>query len=113
MTKKESISEAAASYDTADRARETSKTQPSAGLYPPVPDSVVQAIRLPEKRLQSDLLLELAVALYAQDVLPFGKARELARITAREFAQALGRRGVTRHYGPEEVQDDLAYARRK
>ncbi len=113
MTKQKSISEATASYDTADRAQKTSKAQPSAGLYLPVPDSVVQAIRLPEKRLQSDLLLELAVALYAQDVLPFGKARELAGITVREFAQALGRRGVTRHYGPEELQDDLAYARRK
>ena len=81
------------------------------GLYLSVPDSVVQAIRLPEKRIPADLLLELAVALYAQDVLPFGKARELAGITSREFARALGQRGVARHYGPEELADDLIYAR--
>ncbi len=80
------------------------------GLCLPVPDSVVQAIRLPEKRMQADLLLELAVALYAQDVLPFGKARELAGATAREFARALGQRGIARHYGQEELQDDLTYA---
>jgi hypothetical protein len=30
-----------------------------------IPDSVVQAIRLPEKRLREEMLLELAVAFYA------------------------------------------------
>ena len=55
-------------------------------LYLQVPDSVTQAIRLPEKRMREDLLLELAVALYAREVLPFGKARELAGATRREFA---------------------------
>ena len=40
--------------------------------------------------MQEGLLLELAVALYAQEVLPFGKARELARTTRREFAHILG-----------------------
>ena len=81
------------------------------GLHLQVPDSVVQAIRLPEKRMQQDLLLELAVALYAQDVLPFGKASELAGMTRREFAHWLGRRGIARHYGREELEDDLTYAR--
>ena len=78
-----------------------------------IPDSVAQALRFPEKRIQEELLLELAVALYAQDVLPFGKARELAGPTRREFARSLGQRGVARHYGPEELQDDLIYARGK
>ena len=61
--------------------------------------------------MQEGLLLELAVALYAQEVLPFGKARELAGSTRREFARALGQRGVARHYGKEELDDDLTYAR--
>jgi predicted HTH domain antitoxin len=81
------------------------------GLYLQVPDSVAQAIRLPEKRMQEGLLLELAVALYAQEVLPFGKARELAGATRREFAHTLGQRGVVRHYGTDELADDLSYAR--
>lgn len=81
------------------------------GLYLQVPDSVTQAIRLPEKRMQEGLLLELAVALYAQEVLPFGKARELAGATRREFAHILGQRGVARHYGKDELEDDLSYAR--
>jgi hypothetical protein len=36
------------------------------GLQLVIPDSVVQAMRLPEKRLTQELLAELAAALYAQ-----------------------------------------------
>lgn len=36
-----------------------------------IPDSIVQAIRLPEDRIPQELLKELAVALYAQGVLSF------------------------------------------
>lgn len=75
-----------------------------------VPDSVVQAIRLPDKGLQDGLLRELAVALYAQAALPFGKARELAGVTRREFARILAQRGVARHDGRDELADDLGYA---
>lgn len=76
-----------------------------------IPDSVVQAIRLPEERLSEELLEELAVALYTQGLLPFGKARELASMGNYEFGRLLGQRGVSRHYGHEELEDDLTYAR--
>jgi predicted HTH domain antitoxin len=78
-----------------------------------IPDSVARAIRLPEGRLSQELLLELSVALYAQGVLPFGKARELAGLGKYEFGQLLGKREIPRHYGREELEDDLAYARRQ
>ena len=54
---------------------------------------------------------ELAIALYSQDLLSFGKARELAVMDKYEFGQLLGERGVLRHYTPEELDDDLTYAR--
>ena len=76
-----------------------------------IPDSVTQAIRLPERRMKEDLLVELAVALYAQEVLSFGKARELAGVSKYEFGQLLGKRGIARHYGWEEFEDDVTYAR--
>lgn len=78
-----------------------------------IPDSVVQAIRLPEKRIVQELLVELAIALYAQGFLSFGKARELAGLGKYEFGQLLGRRGIPRHYGQEELEDDLRYAHRQ
>ncbi|MCB0052767.1 MAG: UPF0175 family protein [Caldilineaceae bacterium] len=81
------------------------------GIVLEVPDSVAQAIRLPEKRMQAGLLLELAVALYAQELLSFGKACELAGVSRRDFATTLSMRDVPRHYGAEELEDDLGYAR--
>ena len=78
-----------------------------------IPDAVAQAIRLPEERLGQELLVELAVALYAQRLLPLGKARELACMGRTEFGRLLGQRGVLRHYGREELEDDLTYAGRE
>ncbi len=78
-----------------------------------IPDTILQAIRLPEQRIEQELLHELAIALYAQDLLSFGKARELAQMDKDEFGQLLARRGILRHYGTEELADDLAYARRQ
>jgi len=76
-----------------------------------IPDSVARAIRMPEEQLPHGLLRELAVALYAQGFLSLGKARELAGMGKYEFGRLLGERGVPRHYGREELDDDLKYAR--
>lgn len=78
-----------------------------------IPDTVVQAIRLPETDLSQGVLLELSVALYARGLLSFGKARELAGLSKYQFGQLLGERGILRHYTAEEWQDDLTYAHRK
>ncbi|MCD6290837.1 MAG: UPF0175 family protein [Anaerolineae bacterium] len=75
-----------------------------------IPDTVVQAIRLPEERIAQTLLVELAITLYAQGLLSFGKARELAGMGKYEFSRLLGERGIVRHYSREELEDDLAYA---
>ncbi len=76
-----------------------------------IPDSVLQAIRLPEKRIEQELLHELAIALYTQELLSYGKARELAQMGKYELGQLLAQRGIQRHYGAEELEDDLNYAR--
>lgn len=78
-----------------------------------IPDSIARAMNLPEERIPRELLVELAVALYAQNILSFGKARELARIGKYEFGKLLGERQISRHYGREELEDDVNYARRK
>jgi predicted HTH domain antitoxin len=81
------------------------------GLQISISDSIVQALRLPEQRIEQELRRELAVALYTQDILAFGKARELAEMDKYEFGLLLAQRGVGRHYGFTELDDDLAYAR--
>lgn len=81
------------------------------GLQILIPDPVVQAFRLPEQRIEQELLRELAIALYTQDILSFGKARELAEMDKYEFGQLLSRRSVLRHHSFAELNDDLSYAR--
>ncbi|MBA3920298.1 MAG: UPF0175 family protein [Nostocaceae cyanobacterium] len=76
-----------------------------------IPDSVLEAICLPEEQVEQELLAQLAIALYSQELLSFGKARELARMGKYEFAKLLGLRGINRHYGAAELEDDLNYAR--
>jgi len=76
-----------------------------------IPDSILQAIRLPEKRIEKELLIELAISLYEQGILSFGKARELAQLSKYEFGKLLGERKIIRHYDREELEEDLKYAR--
>jgi len=75
----------------------------------PIPESIVQSIRLPENRLESKLLKQLAVALHGQDLLSFGKVRELANLDHRQFSQLLGDRGLPRHCTETELAEDLDY----
>jgi predicted HTH domain antitoxin len=76
-----------------------------------IPDHIAQAIRLPLAEQEEQLLLELAVALYARGILSFGKARELTKLTKYEFGILLGKRGIPRHYEHDDLQDDVTYAR--
>jgi len=80
-------------------------------LYLEIPDSVAHAMRLPPSEQRQQLLKELAVSLYAQGILSFSKARELANMDKLAFGQLLGDRKVPRHYGDDELKDDIAYAR--
>ena len=76
-----------------------------------IPDSVTQALRLPHAEQQQRLTTELALSLYAQGILSFGKAREMARLSKHEFGLLLGQRRIPRHYEAGDLQDDLTYAR--
>ncbi len=64
------------------------------GVQISISDSIVQAMQLPEQRIEPELRRELAMALYTQDILSFGKARELAEMDKYEFGQLLSRRDV-------------------
>ncbi len=77
-----------------------------------IPDSITQAMRIPPAEQQQQLLVELAVALYARDILSFGKARELTGLSKYEFSLLLGKRDIARHYAAGDLQDDVNYARR-
>lgn len=77
-----------------------------------IPDSVARAMRLPPNEKRQQLQVELAVSLYAQGILSFGKSCELAGMTKVEFGLLLGKRNVPREYSDEDLKDDIAYASR-
>jgi predicted HTH domain antitoxin len=76
-----------------------------------IPESIAASLRLPEPEIETRLRIELALALYAQGILPFGKASELADISRFAFADMTTRREVPRHYSEHELTQDLNYAR--
>ena len=69
-----------------------------------IPRDVIHATRMTPQQLKQ----ELAVCLFQQGKLSFGKAREMAGMTAWAFQQLLGSRGIAVHYDLEEYQEDLA-----
>lgn len=46
-----------------------------------IPDSVARGLRLPETEAEERLRCELALALYEQSILSFGKATEMAEVS--------------------------------
>ena len=75
-----------------------------------IPDNVARAIRIPRKEQKRQLKIELALSLYTQGILSFGKAAELADLTKLEFSLLLGKRNISRQYDGTDLQDDIAYA---
>ena len=78
-----------------------------------IPESIATSLKLPEPEVAQRLRLELAVALYAQDILPFGKACEFAGIDRYQFGDVVASRGIPRHYTEEDLATDVKYARGK
>lgn len=78
-----------------------------------IPDEI--ALQLPSVPTERNarLLLELAVAFYAKGTLSLAQGAELAGLSRMDFGVEVGERGVPRHYGTEDLMDDLAYAGRQ
>ena len=76
-----------------------------------VPSDVYDSVNVPEDEREDVLRRELAVSLYQGGMLSFGKARELAGMSHREFHRLLGDRAIERHYTVEELTEDLEYGR--
>ncbi len=72
-----------------------------------MPEPIWQAIKLPEKEVPARLRRELAICLYAKQLLGFGKARELAGLSAWEFHDLLADEKVPHNYGADDAVQDL------
>lgn len=72
-----------------------------------IPDSVLHSLKLPEKTVQADLLMLLAVKLYEKGALGLGKSSELCGKDRTEFMQILKQEGVYLNYDDDELSRDL------
>lgn len=75
-----------------------------------IPESIAKSLRVPEGEAEQRVREELAAALYARGLLSFGKASELAGVSRFAFADVVAHRGIFRHYGEEQLNEDTAYA---
>jgi len=68
-----------------------------------IPREIIRSTRMTPQELKQDL----AILLFQQGKLSFGKAREMAGMTAWAFQQLLGSRKIPVHYDVEEYEEDL------
>jgi predicted HTH domain antitoxin len=73
-----------------------------------IPREISQAARMSPEELKR----ELAIHLFEEGKLSFGKARSLAAMTVWEFQQLLGSRGIVVHYDIEDYEEDLETLKR-
>jgi predicted HTH domain antitoxin len=76
-----------------------------------LPPDVLDAIAAPPDEREPIVRKELAVSLYREGYLSFGKARELAGLSKVDFHRLLGERNVERHYTDEDLALDIEYVR--
>jgi predicted HTH domain antitoxin len=76
-----------------------------------IPSNIHEALHVSPAETEKRLKLELAVALYTQQMLGLGKAAELAGLDRFDMNDVLAERGIPMHYGQKELEEDLAYAR--
>ncbi|MBM3882020.1 MAG: UPF0175 family protein [Verrucomicrobia bacterium] len=77
-----------------------------------IPPHIAESVRVPPQEVEPRLRLELAIALYTQDLLTSAKACALAGLTRAEWETTLGKRQVPRHYADADLAEDLAYGQR-
>jgi len=76
-----------------------------------IPDEVIETIRLPRNRIESELLKEMAYTLYQRELVSMGVARRFANLGKWDFIEGLAERGILRHYDENEADEDIIYAR--
>ena len=69
-----------------------------------LPDDLPQGLR------REDLLLDLAVGMYASGRISLGRAAGVAELSQPEFQKELGRRRVPLNYSMDDLAHDLAAA---
>ena len=80
------------------------------GIVIEIPEEIILSLRIPKEKVNDRLKEELAIHLYTEGFLSFGKARALAALSKWEFAERLGNKKLARHYTLEDFEEDLIFS---
>jgi predicted HTH domain antitoxin len=72
-----------------------------------IPENITRSAKIPAKEMNIRFKKELAIRLYEQGILNFGKARALAGLTKWQFHRLLGKENILRNYDIEDLHTDL------
>ena len=72
-----------------------------------IPDEIVWAIKLPKKKMEGELIKEIAFTLYERGLASMGVARRFAVLSKWAFIEGLAERGIPRHYYESELEEDI------
>ncbi|MBC8185173.1 UPF0175 family protein [candidate division KSB1 bacterium] len=72
-----------------------------------IPENITRSAKIPYQEMDVRFKQELAIRLYEQGILNFGKARLLAGLTKWQFHRLLGKENILRNYDLEDLQTDL------
>lgn len=72
-----------------------------------IPQSIIRSVKIPPGEINERVKQELAIRLYEQGILTFGKARELAGMLKWDFHNLLGKKRIIRKYDMEELERDM------
>jgi predicted HTH domain antitoxin len=73
-----------------------------------IPDDILDEARIPPSERASVLKRELAVHLYARELLPKAAARRLSGMDRVAFDDLLGERGIASRLTPDDLDADVA-----
>ena len=76
-----------------------------------IPGDIYKALQAPEDKREEIIQTELAISLYKEKLLSFGKARQLANMSKWEFHDILAKRNIERHYTEKNLQEDIEYVK--
>ncbi len=72
-----------------------------------ISEKVENALKLPEKDREKELLMLLAVKLYEKGAISLGKAAEMCGMNSRAFLALLAREEMCLNYDEAELEQDL------
>ena len=74
-----------------------------------IPDAVLNQLRFPSEKIQSELQKQLAVALYSKSMISFEAARELANLNCWEFGRLVNEKDLAQRCRPFDTNGEVFY----